>query len=194
MRIAVFSQKGGSGKTTLAMNLALTLPAALVVDCDPQATATEWLKRRTKEPIPALLDGAGASASALEAQMPERGHVVFDLPPAASLQAAQTLSLADIVLVTVRPNFADLAALPRTLAVAQANGRKVSLVVMALPLSWGEAREITQALDQFDVPFFGLTSQRASYARSIISGATAGELGDSTAKREIDLLVRTLLR
>ena len=110
------------------------------------------------------------------------------------MQASQTLSLVDLILVTVRPNFADLAALPRTLAVAQATKKRVGLVVMALPLQWSESREITQALDQFEVSFFGLTSQRASYARSIISGATAGELGDRIARQEIDILVRTLLR
>lgn len=194
MRVAVFSQKGGSGKTTLAVHLALTMPAAAVVDCDPQGTASEWISRRTKPNPPLLISGAGASAATIEAQLPSQGHVVFDLPPAASMQTAQTLALADLVLMTVRPNFADLAALPRTLAIAQATKRKVALVVMALPLQWAESREITSALDEFKVPFYGITSQRASYARAIISGSTAAELGDRVAAREIDLLVKTILR
>ena len=88
----------------------------------------------------------------------------------------------------------DLAALPRTLAIAQATKRKVALVVMALPLQWAESREITSALDEFKVPFYGITSQRASYARAIISGSTAAELGDRVAAREVDLLVKTILR
>ena len=95
--LALISQKGGSGKTTLALALAaaheLAGGQAAVIDLDPQGSATVWGRLRGGVP-PAVIDTAPREAGG----------------------AAEAARLADLVMIPCRPSAIDLAAIPATLA------------------------------------------------------------------------------
>src|SRR3546814_20234870 len=84
--IAIISQKGGAGKTTLALHLAAAAEdsghTALVIDLDPQATASQWAAWRQDVP-PVVIDNAPPRLAPKNEQATEQGatFIVIDTPP-----------------------------------------------------------------------------------------------------------------
>jgi hypothetical protein len=101
--IAIVSQKGGSGKTTLSVNLAAAAEAAgavaLIIDTDPQATASQWGAWRSDK-APEVIDSAPprilAKVEAAKAQ--GATFIVIDTPPHADSAASRAVEVADLVL------------------------------------------------------------------------------------------------
>ena len=116
--IAVVAEKGGVGKTTLALTLAVAAVQAgrkvAVFDLDPQATAAQWTDRRDNEfpwvvATPATrLDAAMANAKAQGVDF-----VVIDTPPHAGTDAVEAARRSDLVLVPVEPHLYTLETLPK---------------------------------------------------------------------------------
>ncbi len=116
--VAVVAEKGGVGKTTVALNLAVAAVqkghTVAVFDVDPQATASMWTDRRTDEhpwvvPTPAVrLDAAMKQAKAQGVDF-----VVIDTPPHSGTDAAEAARRADVVLVPVEPHLFTLETLPK---------------------------------------------------------------------------------
>jgi chromosome partitioning protein len=117
--IAIVSQKGGSGKTTLALNLAVAATndkrIACVIDTDPQATAAAWGDWRgdTRPEVitspPARLGKTIQAAAKAGAEL-----IVIDTPPHADAAAREAVRAADLVLVPTRPRAFDLHAIEAT--------------------------------------------------------------------------------
>ena len=111
--ITVANQKGGSGKTTVSMQLAGTLARrsyrVLVVDADPQATATRWAASASDDiPFPASVVGLCAANDKVHREVrkfiDDYSVVIIDCPPAADSQVPQSaLLVADLVLVPIIP-------------------------------------------------------------------------------------------
>lgn len=122
--IAVGNLKGGTGKSTIAVNLACALAAAgeptLVIDADPQLTATHWLRGR-KLPasvFDAPLGDFAATPAWIEELQEIRRHnafVVIDLPAVLGAALASALLFADLMLIPTTPSGIDLSATTRTL-------------------------------------------------------------------------------
>ncbi len=118
--IAIVSQKGGSGKTTVAVHLAVCAEragqTAAIIDLDPQASALEWHSRRdagTPEVItatPEQLAGLLKSAEDNGADL-----MIIDTAPHSDRAAVVAADLADIVLIPCRPSAFDVAAIDTTL-------------------------------------------------------------------------------
>src|SRR6185437_14750343 len=123
--IAITSQKGGSGKTTLAAHLSVECercgdgPACLI-DTDKQATLTLWHQRREHDtpqraelPFTRLAQGVSA--------LSDKGmaYCFLDTAPTISEQSAVVLQLADLVLIPVRPSPADLWSVSETVALVK---------------------------------------------------------------------------
>ena len=116
--IVVVNQKGGAGKTTVSMQLAGTLGRrghkVLVIDADPQATATRWAASAAEgQAFPASLSGLSAAGGKVhrEAQkyVEDYAFIVIDCPPAADSAVPQSaLMIADLALVPVIPSPLDL--------------------------------------------------------------------------------------
>lgn len=134
--IAVASQKGGSGKTTLATSLtdALELAGerALLADADPQRSALMWAENAEPSQAHAVL-GVGASMIShrqIPSLLAAYGWIIIDCPPRLGDTTAAALAVADLVLVPVRPSAMDLAVLPATLS-ALAAAREVRPTLLA---------------------------------------------------------------
>jgi len=181
--IAIVSQKGGAGKTTLAINLsveAARASIALIIDTDPQATAScwgEWRGGLDPEVIdcgaPSLLAGKLAKAAELGAEV-----AIIDTPPHADAMARQAARLADLVLIPCRPRAFDLAAIEATAELVRSSRTPAFVVFNAgpprAPVVYREAADLVGGA-------FGLAiapvivPERADFHHSAAAGHTAAE-------------------
>lgn len=135
--IALIAQKGGVGKTTIAVNLAVAtgLKAALF-DLDQQESAVIWADRRKNEsPHVEFLTERRLPDALRAAEQGEFEPVVIDTPPAAGPQAFTAAQAADIVLIPCRPSLVDLDAIRRTAQLIKSAGVPAFVVFNAAPHS-----------------------------------------------------------
>ncbi len=199
--ICVFSNKGGSGKTTVAVHLALawsrTVPTALL-DADPQGTASEWLKRRPadmKGPVAVPCAGREAIERALKLARAEQfRYVVIDLPPHSTAQIAWLLQEADLILVPTRPTAADLVTIQQTVDLVHASKRRAGFVLSAFRPQLVEAKEIAPILSKHALPIIGYLGDRIAYSRGLPAGLGGHELGDEAADQEVSRLARKVIQ
>lgn len=180
--IAVISQKGGAGKTTLALHLAAIAQdagrVALIVDTDPQATASQWAAWRQDLP-PEVIDSPpprlAAKVAAAQAQGAE--FVVIDTPPHADSAARAAVEVADLVLIPCRPSAFDLAAIQTTAKLVQLL-RKPAFVVFTAgppnaPRIYAEASELVDSYGTPSCPV--ILPDRAAYRHASAEGRTVTE-------------------
>ena len=180
--IAVVSQKGGSGKTTLAVHLAVAAVQAdrpaCVIDTDPQATAAAWGDWRG-DFLPVVVTSPPARLGrTIENAKKEVDVVVIDTPPHAEAAMREAIKAADIVLIPSRPRAFDLHALEAVADLVDFADKPAFLVLNAVPP--GATRQIAEAtetakglgLDTCPVTF----GERADFHRSSAKGEVASEI------------------
>ena len=149
--IALISQKGGSGKTTLAVALAVAHEAeggtAAVVDLDPQGSAVAWHHFRSGAP-PTVQAVHPPRLSRALTTLRDAGVdlAVIDTAPHASAGALAASKLADLVLVPCRPSAPDLAAIGTSLEVAGLAGVPAAVILNAVPPRGSLATEAIDAV------------------------------------------------
>lgn len=194
--IAIVAQKGGAGKTTLALHLAAEAErdgqVALVVDTDPQASASQWGQWRESAP-PEVIDSPPPllARKVEQAQSMGASFVVIDTPPHADSAASVAAQLADLVLIPCRPSALDLHAIRLTASLI-ASVRKPAFVVFVggspnAPRLHEDAAEIVKGygLDVCPHP----VSERAAFRNAIGQGKVAYEIEpNSKAAQEIAAL------
>jgi chromosome partitioning protein len=191
--IAIVAQKGGAGKTTLAINLAAAAEragdVALVIDTDPQASACQWASWRGDRP-PEVIDSAPPRLSAKIAQARSQGatFIVIDTPPHADLAASKAVEAADMVLIPCRPSAFDLAAIRTTGQLVKLHGKPAALLFTAGPVRAPKIYADASAL----VKSFGLEvcphviADRAAFRHASAAGQTVFEFEpDGRAAAEI---------
>lgn len=115
--IAFLSQKGGSGKTTLSLNLAIAATKArkqvVVIDLDPQQSAARWTRLR-RDPAPVIVSGHAPNLAHLIQQAREGGAglVILDTAPKSESAALTAAKAADLLLIPCQPSSLDLDAVP----------------------------------------------------------------------------------
>jgi len=136
--IAIVSQKGGSGKTTLSVSLAAAAEAtgavALIIDTDPQATASHWSAWRADK-APEVIDSAPPRIQAKVEAAKAQGatFIVIDTPPHADSAASRAVEVADMVLIPCRPSAFDLAAIKTTVTLVRLFDKPAYVVFTAGP-------------------------------------------------------------
>lgn len=181
--ITIVSQKGGAGKTTLAIHLAtanhLAGQISLIVDTDPQATASQWGQWRSGE-APDVIDCAShAPLPRKLAQAVELGaeFIVIDTPPHADIMAREACRAADLILIPCRPRTFDLSAARTTAELVKASGKPAFVVFVAGPpkasILYAEAAEVIAATGLPMAPV--MLPERGDFHHSTGAGRTAQE-------------------
>lgn len=191
--LAILAQKGGSGKTTLAVHIAVcairkNLNTALI-DIDPQASAHKWNESR---PDDRKLDATRAEAGQLsgflkQAKASGIDLVIIDTAPHSDSAAAIAAQLADFVLIPCRPARFDLDAITSTVQITSLSKTPSAVVINAAPRG-KLAEEARTALQQQGIAVIDtVLHQRAAYSHAVIDGRSVHEYEpNGTAAEEID--------
>ena len=136
--VAVISQKGGAGKTTLATNLAVAAELAgqstLVVDLDSQASATSWADSREAD-TPVVVSAQGARLEEVLATARDHGAALclIDTAPHAESPALAAARAADIVLIPCRASAYDIRAVAASKDIAELARTPAAAVLSGIP-------------------------------------------------------------
>jgi chromosome partitioning protein len=149
--IAIISQKGGSGKTTIAAHLAvcaeLNSKNTVVLDLDPQGSTAAWKASRNKE-TPDVMTVQPEQLGALLLKAEEIGTdlVIVDTAPHSNRAAATAAQFADLVLIPCRPSVLDINAIQSTLDILKLTKTEIAIVINAVPTHGLREQEARDAL------------------------------------------------
>ncbi len=196
--VAIIAQKGGVGKTTLALSLAVAAQragrTAAIVDLDPQATACNWGDRRNSEaPVivsaqPARLPQVLKSAQDAGAQF-----VVIDTPPRAEQAAMSAAKAASLILIPCRPAIFDLDTVATTLElIRHAGNPSIAAILNGVPPRGSKGEQAADVIKGLNVPVCPAPlGHRAAFSDSGALGQSAQEYDPSgKAAEEIEQVYR----
>ncbi|NCA72535.1 MAG: ParA family protein [Sphingobacteriia bacterium] len=193
--IAIISQKGGTGKTTLALNLAVAsemsgLPTA-IIDLDPQASAKEWSKSRARE-TPVVISAHASQLEEVLKAAKENGAAIsiIDTAPHSERDALAAARLADLILIPCRPAILDLRAMASTKELADLARTPALAVINAAPPRGHLPDEAAQAIRGYGLEVASVViAHRAAFVHSLTVGQTVIEFeAGGKAAEEINKL------
>ena len=204
--IAVINQKGGTGKTTLALNLAAGLARrglTAVADADPQRSISQWIamgEDASALPVATQIDASPAEAIARLKQ--HHRYVVVDCPPTVRGTIIEAvMASADLILIPILPSPLDLWASVEMSALVNQAQQKNRVLQAYLVLNQVETRNalsrvVQQAVAEFDVPLLQASLQRrAAYRSAAVEGVSVYALGSRglQAVEDIEAIIEEAL-
>ena len=197
--LAVLSRKGGTGKTTVALHMAVQAEMSgrrtLVADLDPQRSTSEWSRERSHFAQTPLVTEAKVGTlftQRLAAARDGYDLMVIDTRPSTDLECAEAVRWADLCLIVVRPCYFDLKAITRTVElVGNMNKRGMFLINQAPSRRNGEEPRIIsdtfEALLDMGLPVAPVGLRyRAAYQNSVREGRVAQEI-DPTSLASLEV-------
>ena len=180
--LAMASQKGGSGKTTLSGHLAVQAHLAgqgpvVLIDIDPQGSLSDWWNERECEQ-PAFAQTTVARLAADLESLRQQGFklAMIDTPPAITVAIQSVIQVAELIVVPTRPSPHDLRAVGATVDLCDRAGKPLIFVVNAATPKARITSEAAVALSQHGTVAPVTLHQRTDYAASMIDGRTVMEV------------------
>ncbi len=193
--VALVCQKGGAGKTTMAIHLAVEGHRrgfrTLLIDIDTQASAAKIMDRRGDDPPDVATEAAGRLDRAVKAAEAE-GYdlVVIDTAPQADRAAAQAAQAADLVVTPVQPSIVDLDAVDATVDVCKLAGVPVLFVLNRVPSQGAEIAGTQAAIEKRGMRVASVRwGERKAFKYPFMRGLVAQEVEpESKASAEVQAL------
>ena len=199
--ITIAQQKGGSGKTTLSVNLAVELVrrggTVALLDTDPQGSLGRWfMTRRDRLGDPGMdLSTASAWGVGYECEKLRKTHdiVIIDTPPKIDADLRPSLREASLVLIPVSASHVDLWATDGVLDLAARESRPVMIVLNRCKAGTRLGEEVANAAGDLAEVANARLGQRVAYAETMGNGLAVAEAGKSTAAGEIAALATEVI-
>lgn len=179
--IAILSQKGGAGKTTLAINLSIAASSSnkqsAIIDLDPQASSANWHDAREQE-MPVVVSAQPSRLNqVLEAAKEAGANFVFiDSAPHSESTALAAARAADFVLIPCRPAILDIRAISSTIDLVKLAGTQAAVVLNCVPPRGSLADEAEEAVSSYGISLVPVRiGQRAAFVHSVTSGQAVQE-------------------
>ncbi len=201
-RIIVLNPKGGSGKTTIASNLAACYAVnghrPALMDLDPQGSSMRWLRRRPEDnPVIHGIAGferSGAVTRSWQLRIPaECGAVIIDTPAAIESHAFPELTRgADAILVPVMPSDIDIHATAKCIAdlllVAKIrrSERRIGIIANRVRANTLVSQSLTRFLNSLEIPLIATLRDTQNYVRSAESGVGIYEMPHWQVRHDVD--------
>ncbi len=180
--LALASQKGGSGKTTLSGHLAVQAQLAgagpvVLIDIDPQGSLADWWNERDAD-LPAFAQTTVARLASDLAVLRQQGFklAVIDTPPAITMAIQSVISVAELIVVPTRPSPHDLRAVGATVDLCERAGKPLLFVVNGATPKAKITSEAAVALSQHGTVAPITLHHRTDFAASMIDGRTVMEV------------------
>lgn len=195
--VAIVNQKGGTGKTTLATNLAWVLAEqanVLLLDTDPQASSQNWAAGDDPAPLTLTVQGTGTAdlLQVVRSMATDYDWTIIDGPPGITRTSADAVRVADVVLIPAKPSPLDVWAAADIVAAVQARQKtangvpKAAFVITMTQPRTRLGRNIDDALNEMGISVFqARTTQRVAYPNAINDGNSVIAGRDRTARAEI---------
>lgn len=203
--IAVLNQKGGSGKTTIATNLARALQIenngrVLLIDSDPQGSARDWNAAGEGELVPVIGLDRPTLSKDIQAVKENQDWIIIDGAPQIAELAVAAIKCADAILIPVQPSPYDIWACEDLVDIIKARQEvtdgypKAAFVISRSIKNTQLSKEIGDALEGYGLSVFKcFTSQRVIYAKSAAIGSTVLDIEpNNDAAREVRALIKEL--
>ena len=194
--IALIAQKGGTGKTTLALSLAVAAVqrgrTVAVVDLDPQASAANWADRRVLD-VPAVVSAHVPRLQNVIDTARQNGVdlILIDTPGKSEQAALAAAKVADLVLIPCRPQIHDIETLTATKEIIDlAGGRPAFVILNAVPPQGRRHEEAQAAIQDMGLTVCpAILVQRAAFGDAPNAGQSASEYEPGgKAAQEIELV------
>jgi chromosome partitioning protein len=181
--IAILNQKGGCGKTTIAINLTHSLQnkgyKTLLVDSDPQGSARDWNAENDGQIIPVIGLDRESLATDINAVKDSYDFIVIDGAPSIAKLAIAAVKIADFILIPVQPSPWDIWATSDLVDIIKArqevtDGKPIAAFVISRVIKNTKlSMEVIEALEPYKLPILNsYTSQRVIYPTSASEGKT----------------------
>lgn len=184
--LAMASQKGGSGKTTLSGHLAVQAERAgcgpvVLIDIDPQGSLSDWWNERETE-LPAFAQTTVARLAADLEVLRQQGFklAVIDTPPAITMAIQSVIQVAELIVIPTRPSPHDLRAVGATVDLCDRAGKPLIFVVNAATPKARITSEAAVALSQHGTVAPVTIHHRTDFASSMIDGRTVMEIDSNS--------------
>ena len=196
--LAIISQKGGAGKTTVAVNLAVAATKgrkqSAIIDLDPQASATSWGDDRDVD-LPVVVSAQEARLKHVLAASEEQGIdlAIIDTAPHSERTALAAARAADLVLVICKASIFDLRAIRNSIDLIQIAKKEARILINDVPPRGDITEQAAQAASNYAPVLPERLGHRMAYVHSVTVGQAVLEFEPKgKAAKEIRALYKTV--